>query len=63
MGKKLKQWIAFVVLLPLVLVSVIGALVLMTLVDWLTPPRKRAAVGALLLLALLIVAAIFRLRY
>ena len=44
MGKKLKQWIAFVVLLPLVLVIGIGALVLMTLVDWLTPAPTRKEV-------------------
>lgn len=32
------------------------------LAEWLTPPRKRVAVGVLFLLALLIVAAVFRLR-
>ena len=32
------------------------------LTDWLTPQRKRAAIGVLLLLALLIIAAVFRLR-
>jgi hypothetical protein len=30
--------------------------------DWLTPARKRAAIGVLFLLALLILAAVFRLR-
>jgi hypothetical protein len=33
-----------------------------SLAEWLTPSRKRAAIGVLVLLALLIVAAIFRLR-